>query len=82
MGLEKLEYLLTVEETGSISKAAEILYMSQPSLSKSIASVESSIGCKIFQRTSTGLKRTTCAASGFYWLSRLKIQSCGKQDLI
>ena len=35
MGLEKLEYLLTVEETGSISKAAEILYMSQPSLSKS-----------------------------------------------
>ena len=55
MGLEKLEYLLTVEETGSISKAAEILYMSQPSLSKSIASVESSIGCKIFQRTSTGL---------------------------
>ena len=58
MGLEKLEYLLTVEETGSISKAAEILYMSQPSLSKSIASVESSIGCKIFQRTSTGLKPT------------------------
>ena len=58
MGLEKLEYLLTVEETGSISKAAEILYMSQPSLSKSIASVESSIGCKIFQRTSTGLTPT------------------------
>ena len=40
MGLEKLEYLLTVEETGSISKAAEILYMSQPSLCLKIASLQ------------------------------------------
>lgn len=58
MGLEKLEYLLTVEKTGSISKAADLLYMSQPSLSKSIASVEKAIGCKIFQRTPNGLKPT------------------------
>ena len=43
MDLAKLEYLLMVEKTGSISKAAELLYMSQPSLSKSVASVEKAI---------------------------------------
>lgn len=58
MGMEKLEYLLMVERTGSISRAADLLYMSQPSLSKSIASVEKAIGCKIFQRTPTGLRPT------------------------
>ena len=58
MGMEKLEYLLAVERTGSISKAAESLYLSQPSLSKSIASLERQIGCRIFERTSTGLKPT------------------------
>ena len=58
MDLAKLEYLLMVEKTGSISKAAELLYMSQPSLSKSVASVEKAIGCKIFQRTPSGLKPT------------------------
>ena len=58
MSLEKLEYLLMIEKTGSISRAADLLYMSQPSLSKSIASLEKSIGCKIFQRTPSGLKPT------------------------
>lgn len=58
MGMEKLEYLLAVERTGSISKAAESLYLSQPSLSKSIASLERQIGYRVFERTSTGLRPT------------------------
>ncbi len=56
--MEKLEYLLEVEKMGSISKAADNLYMSQPSLSKSIASLERDIGYRIFERTPAGLKPT------------------------
>jgi len=58
MDTEKLRYLLVIQEEGSISKAADRLYMSQPSLSKAVASVEASIGCKLFLRTSGGLVPT------------------------
>lgn len=58
MGIEKLQYLIEVEKLGSISKAADALYISQPALSKSIASIERSLGCKIFDRTPSGLKVT------------------------
>lgn len=58
MGIEKLQYLIEIEKAGSISKAAEALYISQPALSKSIASIEKSLGCKIFERTPFGLKAT------------------------
>lgn len=58
MGIEKLQYLIEVEKLGSISKAADALYISQPALSKSIASIERSLGCKIFDRTPSGLKAT------------------------
>lgn len=55
---EKLRYLLIVAEEGSISKAADRLYMSQSSLSKAIASVEATIGYTLFQRTSAGMRPT------------------------
>jgi len=58
METEKLHYLLTIEEEGSISKAAEKLYMSQPSLSKFVTSVEGMLGFKIFSRTPAGLVPT------------------------
>ncbi len=52
---ERLRYLLTIEEEASISKAAERLFLSQPSLSKFVTSVENSIGFKIFKRSASGL---------------------------
>lgn len=55
MGTDKLQYLIEVERCGSISKAADALYISQPSLSKNIASIEKELGCRLFERTSTGL---------------------------
>lgn len=58
MGIEKLEYLVEVERHKRISKAAEALYMSQPSLSKSIAAMEKQLGCKLFERTASGLEPT------------------------
>lgn len=53
-----LKYALEVEKTGSISKAAENLYMGQPHLSKAIRELEDVLGIAIFNRTSKGVVPT------------------------
>lgn len=51
----KLEYVLAVADCRSISKASELLYISQPSLSRSISKLEEELGLKLFKRTSNGI---------------------------
>lgn len=58
MTLQQIYYALKVTDTGSISKAAEGLFVSQPSLSNSILELESEIGFPIFERTNRGVKLT------------------------
>lgn len=50
MNSRQLHYITKVAQTGSISKAAEELRISQPSLSQMIKSIEKSIGTPIFNR--------------------------------
>ncbi|MGN0159064.1 MAG: LysR family transcriptional regulator [Brotaphodocola sp.] len=58
MNLQLLEYAVEVEKTGSITKAAENLYMNQPHLSRSIKDLEKEMGIQIFSRTSRGIVPT------------------------
>ncbi len=53
-----LKYAVEVARTGSISKAAENLYMSQPHLSRAIRELEASAGIAIFKRTNSGVTAT------------------------
>ncbi len=53
-----LKYAVEIEKTGSISKAAENLYMGQPQLSKAIRELEDSLGVAIFKRTPKGVNVT------------------------
>lgn len=50
-----LKYAVTVARCGSITGAAEQLYMNQPNLSKAIKDLETALNITIFQRTSTGV---------------------------
>jgi DNA-binding transcriptional LysR family regulator len=50
MHIEQLEYIVKVAETGSISKAAQILHVSQSGISQSITKLEDELGVKIFNR--------------------------------
>jgi len=54
----QLRYALEVQRTGSISRAAENLYMGQPHLSRAIRELEESIGISIFKRTTKGVVPT------------------------
>jgi len=58
MQIQQLEYVVKVAECGSISQAAQKLYLSQPSLTKSIMNLENEYGIKIFERTSKGIRLT------------------------
>jgi len=62
MNTTHLKYIIEVEKTGSISRAAENLYMSQPRLSKAIRELEDSVGISIFKRSSKGVVPTTKGA--------------------
>lgn len=58
MNLMHLKYLVEVEKTGSITKAASNLFMGQPNLSKAIKEVELEFGSPIFKRISKGVEPT------------------------
>lgn len=58
MNLQYLKYAIEIEKTGSISKAAENLFMNQPNLSKSIKELELMVGVSIFNRTTKGVTTT------------------------
>lgn len=49
------KYAVEVERTGSITQAAENLFMGQPNLSKAIMELEETLGFMIFERTSKGV---------------------------
>ena len=54
MNITHLKYALEVEKTGSITKAAQNLFMGQPNLSKALKELEESIGITLFTRTPKG----------------------------
>ena len=65
MIIRELIYLKAVVEEHSISKAAKKLYITQPSLSKCIKTIETNLGAKLFKRTNKGLY-PTFAGEKFY----------------
>ena len=58
MSLRQYEYALAVAEQGSVTAAAELLHVAQPSVSQQIRSLERELGVKLFDRTPTGLVPT------------------------
>ena len=59
MNISQLKYAVEIEKAGSITQAAENLFMGQPNLSKAIKELETELGITIFKRTSTGVAITS-----------------------
>ncbi len=55
MTIQQVIYALTIEEYGSMNKAAEKLYIVQPTLTSAIQELENEIGITIFMRTNKGV---------------------------
>ena len=58
MTIQQLRYLSAVVECGSISKAAQKLYVSQPSVSAVIHALEDELDISVFSRSSKGITIT------------------------
>lgn len=58
MNLQTLRYIATIEQTGSFSKAARYLYISQSTLSRATKELEDELGITLFYRTNQGVRPT------------------------
>lgn len=86
MNIQYLRYAVEIEKTGSISKAAENLYMGQPNLSKAIKELETSLGFSIFTRTSKGTSITPQGRKFMLYAKNIlqqfrEIELIGKSDM-
>lgn len=67
--LRQLEYVVAVHQHGSFVLAAELLNVSQPSLSNQVAAVEAELGVRLFHR---GRGTTTATAKGLEFVRRAR----------
>ena len=58
MTLQQLHYAITISETGSLNKAAEVIYVAQPSMTGSMQELEKELGITIFHRSGRGVSLT------------------------
>lgn len=63
MELRLLQYFLTVAREENISRAAEVLHITQPTLSRQMAQLEKESGVKLFDR-SIGTRKITLTGEG------------------
>jgi len=56
--LRHLESVVAVANTGSMAKAATVLAISQPAVSRAIADAERTLGVRLFERSSQGVEPT------------------------
>ncbi|MPW26170.1 LysR family transcriptional regulator [Alkalibaculum sp. M08DMB] len=60
MELKQLQYFQVCAEQNSLTRAAEILYTTQPNVSMAIRALEKDLGVKLFIRKSKGVELTEC----------------------
>lgn len=80
-----LRYAVEIEKTGSITQAAQKLYMAQPNLSKAIKDLEESLGYAIFKRSAGGIRVTERGSEFLYHAHKVleqmeEIEKIGLRD--
>jgi len=69
---KRIDYIIAVAECKSISKAAELLYISQPSLSRYCSMLESELGLRLFERSASGVSLTEAGETYVTYAKEIK----------
>ena len=59
MNLQQLQYFKTIAEVGHVTKAAELLHISQPAMSMAISNLETELGVSLFKRKGRSIQLTS-----------------------
>ncbi|MDT9592176.1 LysR family transcriptional regulator [Nocardioides zeae] len=73
MDLKQLVAVVTVSEVGSVTRAARLLHVVQPSVTRHVQTLEAELGTALFERTRQGM-RTTPAGERFVERARRALQ--------
>lgn len=73
MNWNQLRYVLTIAEEKSITRAAQRLYLTQPSLSLSLKALEEELGTPLFTRGPDGLEPTYAGSLFCAWAAETDI---------
>lgn len=63
MDVKQLKALVTVVEAGSVTKAAVLLHLVQPAVTRQIRALEDELGVALFERTGHGMRPTAAGLS-------------------
>lgn len=74
MTLIQLKYIIAIAETKSMNKAAEQLYVSQPSLTNGVKELEKELGITLFYRSGKGVTLTNDGAEFLLYAKQLYSQ--------
>lgn len=74
MTLIQLKYIITIAETKSMNKAAEQLYVSQPSLTSGVKELEKELGITLFYRSGRGVTLTNDGVEFLLYAKQLYAQ--------
>ena len=77
MNLLSLKYFIAITEYASFTKAAECLYVTQPTLSRQIADLEEELGVQLFIRDKRAI-RLTQAGEVFFEEAKVIVNCCDK----
>ncbi|MDX3630412.1 LysR family transcriptional regulator [Streptomyces europaeiscabiei] len=58
MDVKQLKAIVTVAEVGSVTRAAALLHLVQPAVTRQIRTLEQELGVDLFERTGTGMRPT------------------------
>ena len=63
LDVKQLKALVTVVEVGSVTRAAELLHLVQPAVTRQIRALEHELGVPLFERTRQGMRPTAAGIS-------------------
>lgn len=82
MDIRRLEYFVTIVNAGTITRAAEMLYLAQPALSQHVTSLENEFGHQLLVRSRKGVEPTAAGQVVYrYALDVLRLESTVREQL-
>ena len=75
MDLKQLQYFVVSVDCGSFKRAAELLYTTQPHVSKTVKALEDELGCALFDRNVKGVQATETGKNIYHYARQVLIDS-------